>query len=234
VERASLAERAGAADFAQLLGRATDRGLMISKSFGFYGLVVISAMFLGGCASGASAAGMTVKAADLRSPTSPEVAQSMGVGDVVGGEETDAMGASQIDNPQFKKALVKSLLVAGLLAMGPVPKYVVTADLVMLKQPVAAMNMTVTSRVRYKVKDYQSGAVVFDEEILAAFTAKPADSLIGVERLRLANEGSARKSIAMLIEKLNAGMGAPRQAKVPSPSPSPAPLPSLAVATHTL
>jgi hypothetical protein len=176
----------------------------MSKNHGLFGLFAAAAIFLGGCASGATAQGMTVKAADITGPASPDVAKSVAVREVEGGEATDAWGTSQIDNPEFKKALVRSLQAAGLLSTDPNPKYVVSADLVSLKQPFAAFNMTVTSRVRYTLKDAKSGAVIFSEEVAAQFTAKPSDSLIGVQRLRLANEGSARKSIAILIQKLNA------------------------------
>ncbi len=173
------------------------------KNHGIFGLFLAAAIFLGGCASGATAQGMTVKAADLAGPASPEVAKSVAVSNVEGGEATDAWGMSQIDNPEFKKALVRSLLAAGLLSTDPNPKYVVSAELVSLKQPFVGLNMTVTSRVRYTLKDAKNGAVILSEEVAAQFTAKPSDSLIGVQRLRLANEGSARKSIAILIQKLN-------------------------------
>lgn len=177
----------------------------MSKNYGIFGLFLATAIFLGGCgASGATARGMTVKAADLTGPASPDVAKSVAVSNVEGGEATDAWGSSQIDNPEFKQAIVRSLQAAGLLSTDSNPKYVVSADLVSLKQPFAALNMTVTSRVRYTLKDAKSGALIFSEEVAAQFTAKPSDSIIGVQRLRLANEGSARKSIAILIQKLNA------------------------------
>jgi hypothetical protein len=188
----------------------------MSKNNGLFGLLA-AAIFLGGCASGATAQGMTVKAADIAGPASPEVARSVGVGEVEGGEATDSWGSSQIDNPEFKKALVRSLQAAGLLASGTTPKYVLSADLVSLEQPVVGLDMTVTSRVRYVLKDTTTGAAVFSEEVAARFTATPGDALYGPSRLRVANEGSARKSIAILIQKLNAAGKANGNAQLAAP-----------------
>lgn len=192
------------ADFTQLPAAPADWPLTMSKHLGFFGFFAAAAIFLGGCASGATAQGMTVKAADIAGPASPDVAKSVAVSDVVGGEATDVFGASQIDNPEFKKALVRSLRAAGLLSETPNAKFAVSADIVFVKQPFAGLNMTVTSRIRYTLRDAKTGAVIFTEEVVAPFTAKPSDSIVGTARLRLANEGSARKSIAMLIAKLNA------------------------------
>lgn len=203
-----------------------------SSFSGVFSLCLVAAMFLGGCVSGATAQGMTVKAADLKTPAGPEVAKSVAVGVVTGGEQTDAMwGVSQIDNPAFKRALVSSLRKAGLLSDNPHAKYVVTAELIALKQPFFGMDMKVTSRIRYTLKEAATGAVVLDEEVIAPYTATVGDAFVGAQRLRLANEGSARKSIATLIEKLEA---ATRSRAVKTPTPTPAPTPILMTATHTL
>lgn len=43
------------------------------------------------------------------------------------------------------------------------------------------------------LKDTQSGNTVLDETIVAGYTATVGDAFPGVERLRFANEGSAKK-----------------------------------------
>jgi hypothetical protein len=204
---------------------------MASKSSGCYGLLMIAAMFLGGCASGATAEGMTVKAADIKGPASPTVSNAVAVGAVDGGEKTDPMWMSQIDNPTFKKALVRSLHKAGLLSDAAHPKYVVSVQLIALKQPYFGMDMKVTSVIRYRLTDAATGALVLDEEIFTPYTAKFGDSLIGVERLRLANEGSARKSIATLIEKLNAAPKSTGKSAPPAAAPA---TPLTIAATYSL
>ena len=203
------------------------------KSSGFLGVFMVAAMFLGGCVSASTSEGMTVKAADIKTAPSPEVAKAVGVGVVTGGEATDPMwGVSQIDNPAFKRALVRSLYKAGLLADGAKARYVVAVELIALKQPFFGADMKVTSRIRYTITDSSTNAVVLNEEVIAPYTATFGDSLIGAQRLRMANEGSARKSIAMLIEKLDAAGN--RAGKPALPPSSPPPSPILMTATHTL
>lgn len=46
------------------------------------------------------------------------------------------------------------------------------------------------------------GAPVFDEVLTTPYTAKVGDSFLAVERMRLANEGAIRSSIAAFIGKL--------------------------------
>lgn len=178
-----------------------------------YAVVVAALLFLGGCASGATAPGMTVKAAEITAPARPEVAQAVGVSAVSGGQATDPLWTSQISNKDFAKALVSSLRNAGLLSEGANARYLVKAELIALEQPLVGFSMKVTSRIRYTLTDAKTGAVVFAEEIVAPHTATMGDAMIGTQRLRLANEGSARKSIAALIAKLNAAPApAPRAA----------------------
>lgn len=202
---------------------------MAMKSSAVCGLVVIAAMFLGGCATGATAEGMTVKASDIKGPPSPGVASAVGVGAVDGGEKTDPLLMSQIDNPAFKKALVQSLRKAGILSTDAHPKYVVAVELIALKQPIFGADIKVTSVIRYRLRDAATGALVLDEEIFAPYTAKLSDSLIGTQRLRLANEGAARKSIATLIEKLNAAAS-----KSTGKAAAPAAAPGTHAATYSL
>jgi len=205
------------------------------KVSSFLGVFMVASMFLGGCVSASTSQGMTVKAADIKTAPSPEVAKAVGVGVVTGGEATDPMwGVSQIDNPAFKRALVRSLYKAGLLSEGANPKYIVTVELIALKQPLFGADMKVTSRIRYTITDSATKAVVLNEEVIAPYTATFGDSLIGVQRLRLANEGSARKSIAMLIEKLNAAGNRTSKPALPPSSPSTPSTPLLMTATHTL
>lgn len=154
------------------------------------------------CAQGATAKGMTVTPEDLRSPTYPGLAGQFAVSEVGGGTQTNPMWTSQIDDASFREALIESLRAAGLLSGGPSAPLAVQARLVKLDQPFLGFDMTVTSVVHYTVKDVRSGAVLIDEDVTAAHTATMSDAFAGVTRLKLANEGSARKNIAALIERL--------------------------------
>ena len=159
---------------------------------------------LSACAQGASAKGMTVTPADLRSAPNPALAGAVAVSEVAGGKDTHPLWTSQIDDASFHSALVESLRAVGLLCEKEGAPLALQARLVKLDQPFMGFNMTVTSIVHYTVKDARSGATIIDEDVTAAHTATVGDAFYGVTRLRLANEGSARKNIAALIERLNA------------------------------
>src|SRR5438067_8379951 len=58
--------------------------------------------------------------------------------------------------------------------------------------------------VRYVLTESATGKVILDEQVRAEHTATGGDAFYGPDRLRLANEGSARKNITALVAKLNA------------------------------
>jgi hypothetical protein len=168
------------------------------------------------CAEGASARGMTVTAADLKGPASPDVAGAVAVGQVSGGKETNPAWKSNIGDAQFREALVESLRATGLLSDRPDAPLSVQATLVSVDQPFLGFDMKVTSVVRYTVRETRSGTVVIDEPITAEHTATVSDAFYGPSRLKLANEGSARKNIAALVDRLNAVRKTPAPATKPS------------------
>ncbi|MEL7488281.1 MAG: hypothetical protein AAGJ87_13820, partial [Pseudomonadota bacterium] len=65
----------------------------------------------------------------------------------------------------------------------------------------------VTSTVDYTLTNVATGDVVLQETVESAYTAKPGDAFLGVERLRLANEGSIKGNISSIIEKMIAAVG---------------------------
>jgi hypothetical protein len=158
---------------------------------------------LSGCATGATTAGMIIRPEELVRPTSPAVQHAVAIEAVGGGSETNAMWASQVGNLEFKAALSESLKAAGILADGPA-RYTLVAALISLDQPTFGFDMTVTAKVQYAVTDTTTNAVVWHEVVTTPHTATTSDSLAGVTRLRLANEGAMRKNIARLIERLGA------------------------------
>lgn len=110
---------------------------------------------------------------------------------------------SNVSGDQFDGALRASLDAAAFLApAGAAPSYRVTARLLELDRPLAGLDMTVRSRVHYNVVEAANSKTVLDEPIAASGTAKLGESLLGVERLRLANEASVRANIEAFIAKL--------------------------------
>ena len=126
-------------------------------------------------------------------------ANALAVRNVIGGKKTNPLWVSNISSEAFKASLTKALQTSGYQsAAGP---FQVDAKLIEVKQPLIGIDMTVTTVVEYTVID-GTGTSVFKKTIRAPYTAKFSDSLLGVERLRLANEGAGRENIRLFIEAL--------------------------------
>jgi hypothetical protein len=131
-----------------------------------------------------------------------EIQQNIGVENVIGGQDTNPLWTSEISNDDFKQALKQSLNAQGLLAEDA--QYEMEVQLVNVDQPIFGLNFTVTTEIRYILRNKQDQSIVMDEKITAPFTAGVGDAFVAVQRLRLANEGSAKQNIQSLLEKLNA------------------------------
>jgi hypothetical protein len=169
----------------------------------FIKLAVIVAIFSGliGCASGAKVENMAVTE-KMTTSYPEEIQQNIGVENVIGGQDTNPLWTSEISNDDFKQALKQSLNAQGLLAEDA--QYEMEVQLVNVDQPIFGLNFTVTTEIRYILRNKQDQSIVMDEKITAPFTAGVGDAFVAVQRLRLANEGSAKQNIQSLLEKLNA------------------------------
>ena len=165
------------------------------------GAMAIAAVGLGGCATAAKPEAMVFKAQPSERPFPQFLAHAMCVRTVTGGEKTNPLWVSKVDNDGFRSALGTSLDSAGLSAAASSCAYPVDVNLLGLSQPGMGFDMTVTSHVNYKVYDAQAKPLVL-ETIDAPFTATVSDAFVGVERVRLANEGAVRLSIEKFFDKL--------------------------------
>jgi hypothetical protein len=130
---------------------------------------------------------------------------------VSGGQKTNALWVSKVDDQSFKTALTSSLGGAGLVAADTACSFPVDVNLLGLSQPIAGFDMTVTSHVNYKVYD-ASGQPVVLATVDTPYTADFSAAFVAAERLRLANEGSIRTNIGQFMDKL-------RQADIKSAGP---------------
>lgn len=156
---------------------------------------------LSGCASGAKPEAMVVQSLPSERPFPSAIQHALCVRNVAGGETTNPLWASKVDNAAFRTALASSLDAAGLAATGGNCGYQVDVNLLGLSQPSMGFDMTVTSHVNYKVYDKAQQPFLL-ETVDAPFTATVSDSIVGFERARLANEGSIRVSIQQFLDKL--------------------------------
>lgn len=125
----------------------------------------------------------------------------MCVRNVSGGEKTNALWVSKVDNDGFRSALNSSLTSAGLGAAPDSCPYPIDVNLLGLSQPSLGFDMTVTAHVNCKVYDSKAQPVLL-ETIDSPFTATVSDAFIGVKRLQLANEGAIRTIIQTFFDKL--------------------------------
>jgi hypothetical protein len=166
---------------------------------GFRILAMLLLTALAGCASGANSSNMTASLQPgLAAAPGSSLYQSLGIAAVTGGEETNPILMSKVADGEFKAALKNTLLQYQLHAIGP-EKYIVTAEINALDQPFMGLDLSVTSKVRYKLTRVSDKTIVYDNLVTAAHTATFSDSALGVERLRLANEGSLRNNISSFI-----------------------------------
>ncbi len=159
-----------------------------------------SMFFLYGCTSGAQFANM----AYMDSPVlkyDKELKNDVGVSSVEGGEETNPLWISKISNENFRKAVRLTLSSQGLLSEHG--RYQLKVKLKDVEQPMFGLDMEVTTHVEYILMDTKTNKVVMDDTIVAPYTATFSDAPLGMERMRLANEGSGKKNIEGFLKKLS-------------------------------
>lgn len=122
---------------------------------------------------------------------------------VSGGKKTNPMWISNVAGPDFERALESSLNAAGLLAKDrQASLYQVKADLVKMDQPFLGLDMTVTAYVRYELVERETGKAIYSKEVQTPFTATMGDAFLGVERLKVANEGAVKANIKQFITEI--------------------------------
>lgn len=160
--------------------------------------VVALVAVVAGCASGAKPVAMvptetTAVAADNT------YRERVKIISVTGGEETQPLWLSEISSADFRSALETAISLAKF--ENPSGDFSLQVELLEIDQPLLGISMTVGSTVRYTVTDV-SQATVFSETVQASHTTAFTEAFIGVERLRLAKEGSARANIREFIKRL--------------------------------
>ncbi len=164
--------------------------------------LLIMTLGLSACASGA-------KPGAMLPPNSPETTiapnsvlrETVAIGQTSGGRETNPLWMSDVSSNDLAEALRLSLTARGMFTRNN-ERFHLEATLISLDRPLAGFDMKVTSKIRYRVTRVADNAVVFDREIAASFTAAMSSSFYGVERLRLANEGTIRENITQFLAAL--------------------------------
>lgn len=139
--------------------------------------------------------------AAYRAPENSVYRSNLSVETVAGGSDTNPLWMSKVDSESFKDALTQSLSDAGYISKNGSSNYQLHANLLKLDQPYFGASFDVVSTVNYTIENMSTHKISYDETFTKTGTAKFGDSLIGVERLRLANENSMRNNLeAFLVD----------------------------------
>lgn len=161
-----------------------------------------AALLFGGCASPSQSANMVA----VPEVTVTKHAESVFV-QVTGGSDTSSMGASKISNADFAEAIKASITQSGLfakLAAMDQADYQIEASIVRLDQPIFGASFTVNIETNWRLVHRSDSKVVWQKAVVTSYTATMGDAMVGVTRLRLANEGAARKNIQEAIAQMSA------------------------------
>jgi hypothetical protein len=169
----------------------------------FFKIAVVSffMIFLYGCASAAKMENMAYTDTNSNiKDFDPTLHNAIGVEQSIGGESTNSAWTSEIGNTDFTNAVKSSLSAHGLFS--DTGRFVLKINLINVEQPLFGIDMTVITYIRYRLTDLQTTMTIFDETIIASYTATFSDAFLGTDRLKMANEGSGKENIKGLIEKL--------------------------------
>ncbi len=174
---------------------------------GWVRLVLVVAMLgiLNACATPARPGHMVPTSVLLPSdnPDSP-LRNAIVISKVGGGEKTNPLLCSKVDNKELHEALLLSLGQYGFLSDSDVDAlFRLEVFLIELRQPIVGLTMIVTSAMRYKLTRSRDDQVMYDEIITASDQATLGDTFYGPHRLKLANEKSIRANIAVFLQDLH-------------------------------
>jgi hypothetical protein len=120
---------------------------------------------------------------------------------VSGGHETNPMWSSQISNDAFASALETTLDSCGMFKTrsqsrnGDGADYLIEVTLMSVDQPFVGLDMTVDMQSTWRLIRCDTNTTVWKQDVQGTYTAKFGEAVVGVARLRIANEGAARDSI---------------------------------------
>lgn len=140
----------------------------------------------------------------LASKEGSPLRRAIALASVGGGEKTDPLWYPEVGSEEFEVALRHALDAHGYLSPDPATAaYHLEAFIVEIKKPTSGYTSTVHSFVRYKLVGAADGSALFDEVIHGEYTATVGDAFVGLQRLRLAEEGAMRASISALLGRLH-------------------------------
>jgi hypothetical protein len=164
-------------------------------------IVLLFTLYLCGCAFPATKEGMIVT--DYSAPK--QVGEKIFVKESTGGSITLPFWKSNISNDNFSEAVKESLLNSKAFSAQSInwgDDWGLEIEIIDVDQPILGFELTVTTNIKYSL--YLKGKKVHETTILEHGTAAFSESFIGIQRLRIANEYSAKANIKKFIAELPA------------------------------
>lgn len=163
-------------------------------------VAVAGAILLAGCASPANRADMTPAAIQSakKNPYSLSVK-------AIGGNETSAVGSSEISNEDLRAAIESSVTSSSLfkeVVQGKSGDYELSVTVTKLTKPMFGTSFTVDMEAGWTLVKASDKSIVMRKSITSSHTATMSDAFVGVTRLRLAVEGAARNNIKSGLEQI--------------------------------
>jgi hypothetical protein len=168
--------------------------------------LLVLALGLSACASRPPEA---PEAVEMRVPITPQTTisansnlrQAVAIGQVSNVRETDWFFGPGVLSSDFAEALRLSLSVRTMLALHD-ERFRLEANMIDLQHPIMGFDVTVTSKIRYRLTRVADNTIVFEREITAPFTTAFSSRRAGLERLKLASAGSIRENISHFLAAL--------------------------------
>lgn len=163
-------------------------------------ICLILAMYLSGCAFPASKEGMVVT--DYIAPK--QTGEKIFVKKSTGGSMTLPFWMSTIPDDNFTEAVKESLLNSKAFSAQSNDwgdDWGLEIEILDVEHPFSGFDVTVTTNIKYSL--YLIGKKVQEITIREPGTATMGDTLIGIQRMRIANEYSAKANVKKFIAELS-------------------------------
>jgi|LakMenEpi03Aug12_release.lakeMendotaPanAssembly.Ray.scaffolds.fasta_scaffold229757_3 hypothetical protein len=162
-------------------------------------LIFVAYACLNGCATPAETQAMIVSP-DASIGQNPKLKGKIALGNIGGGQETNPLWTSQVDNQSFTEALRGSLNAFGYLTSNSATaSHKIDANLMSLVQPAFGLTLDVKSNIQYTVT---TGNTSKEHIVEATGSAGFSDAAVAITRLRLANERSIKENITLFLKQL--------------------------------
>jgi hypothetical protein len=161
-------------------------------------ILVVLAVFAPLLAACATSGGMTVNPGAIANPVA-KYRNAIAVRSVTGGQVMNILTVPGVANEPFQAALESTLSANGYLAQPGTAKFYLDAEIQNLEQPIIGLDFDVVANVTYKISG-PGGEAVYP--IKAKGTATFSDSVVGLDRIRIANERAMRENLKQFLQVL--------------------------------